>query len=100
MRRVVVDMGIASPVTRDVARGGFERELCKEIAVFLMGKPGEQGLLSQFGGMVPMTDVWYYLNRARSAELVAPDEVVAACSLFEEVVSGRVGWYAACSRRR
>lgn len=142
MQSVVLDMGITNPVTREMAGGGFEKELARELCDFLLrpraGPAGKEkltamqrwgwveaarvcacqpsllvggltwvewrvlrrmllragreaesrpSLLADRGGMVAMTDLWYFFNRARGTELVSPDELIAAVKLFGPLVS-------------
>jgi len=92
MRRVVVDMGITSPVTREAAGGAFGAELAGELGQFLAGGRGPEGdrpgLLGQFGGIMPLTDVWYFFNRARGGDLVSPDDLAAACRALAAATGG------------
>ena len=34
-------------------------------------------------GVMTLTDVWYYFNRARGVELVSPDDLLRGARLFE-----------------
>ncbi|CAG9466824.1 unnamed protein product [Pedinophyceae sp. YPF-701] len=76
MRSAVVEMGIVSPVTREAAGALFEQQLARELYDFLCGDGGARGgLLRQAGGLVPLTEAWYYFNRARGQEMVSPQDM-------------------------
>lgn len=59
-----------------------------------------KGPVERFGGLMPLPDVYCLFNRARGAELVSPDDLLAAVKLFPAIGApfqargggGRVGW--------
>jgi ESCRT-II complex subunit VPS36 len=56
-------------------------ELCRQLADVL-AQP-----LAAAGGLLQLPDVYCLFNRARGAELVSPDDLLAAARLFPQV-----GW--------
>ena len=52
------------------------------------GGEDQPGLLGQFGGIMPLTDVWYFFNRARGGDMVSPDDLAAACRVLGAVTGG------------
>lgn len=74
---VLQNAGITSPVTRAGAGNMYHNELARQIAHFLR-EP-----LRQFGDMLLLTDIYCMYNRARGTDLVSPDDLLAACRLFE-----------------
>lgn len=73
---VALDMGIASPITRQSAGAVYHQQLARQLADFLV-EP-----LRHAGGMVTLPDVYCIFNRARGAELVSPDDVLKVCKLW------------------
>lgn len=75
----MLNMGIASPVTRESAGSLYHSELARQLADFLMVP------VKDHGGMLALTDVYCLFNRARGAELISPDDLFRACNLFEDL---------------
>jgi ESCRT-II complex subunit VPS36 len=77
----VMSLGIDLPVTRAAFGNGdrFHKELARELAGFLL-KP-----LEDAKGLMVLTDVYCLVNRARGVEMVSPDDIYKACSLFESL---------------
>eukprot|EP00301_Raphidiophrys_heterophryoidea_P027844 c9849_g1_i2.p1 GENE.c9849_g1_i2~~c9849_g1_i2.p1 ORF type:complete len:210 (+),score=46.77 c9849_g1_i2:303-932(+) len=66
------DLGIASPVTREMAGSAYDTELCRQLASFL------KNILPQQRGIMLLTDVYCFFNRARGVELVSPEDLKRA----------------------
>jgi len=79
LRSMLISIGISSPVTKESAGSLYHSQLSRQLADWLQ-KP-----LQRFGGMMQMTDVYCYFNRARGTELVSPEDLYRACVLFEEL---------------
>mmetsp|Transcript_28999 Transcript_28999/g.72864 ORF Transcript_28999/g.72864 Transcript_28999/m.72864 type:complete len:420 (-) Transcript_28999:132-1391(-) len=86
LAKLMEGLGIASPVTKGAAGGNqntYQTQLARQLAEFLP-KP-----LEYHGGVMTLVDVYCLYNRARSStELVAPDDLVAACKLCESLRLG------------
>ena len=79
LKSVLLSVGIDNPVTKS-SHGSttvYHQELARELARFL------QQLLPSESGIVTLADLYCRFNRARGMELVSPDDLVNACSLFE-----------------
>lgn len=77
-RAAMVQLGIASPVTRETAGSKYHDELSRQLADWLLKRP-----LQMSGGVMLMTDLYCMFNRARGTEMVSPDDLMRACMLFE-----------------
>jgi ESCRT-II complex subunit VPS36 len=77
-RAAMVQLGIASPVTRETAGSKYHDELSRQLADWLLKRP-----LQTSGGVLLMTDLYCMFNRARGTEMVSPDDLMRACMLFE-----------------
>ncbi|RUP43966.1 integrated structural and functional model of the Escrt-Ii complex, partial [Jimgerdemannia flammicorona] len=78
-RTYLLNLGIASPVTRDSAGAIYHTELARELAEFL------HNILDREGGMMSLSDVYCIFNRARGVALISPEDLYKACSLFEQL---------------
>eukprot|EP00013_Stygamoeba_regulata_P029739 CAMPEP_0177653048 /NCGR_PEP_ID=MMETSP0447-20121125/13500_1 /TAXON_ID=0 /ORGANISM="Stygamoeba regulata, Strain BSH-02190019" /LENGTH=388 /DNA_ID=CAMNT_0019156423 /DNA_START=37 /DNA_END=1203 /DNA_ORIENTATION=+ len=76
----MLQIGIANPVTKDAAGQMFHEELARQLADF-----SEQQLAASPGNMITLPDLYCVFNRARGTELISPDDLVRACSLFERL---------------
>jgi len=79
MSSILLNLGIASPVTRLTAGAEYHIQLARQLTDF-MKEP-----LRKAGGMLTLTDVYCIYNRARGTELVSPDDLLQACRLFAEL---------------
>ncbi|GMH38180.1 hypothetical protein BSKO_06064 [Bryopsis sp. KO-2023] len=75
----MIRMGIASPVTKETAGALYHQELSRQLADFIT-EP-----LAKAGGMMTLPDVYCRFNRARGAELVSPEDLMQAASLFPKI---------------
>ena len=79
LKSVLLSVGIANPVTKSShgTTTGYHQELARELSRFLLQVlPAENGILT-------LADLYCRFNRARGMELVSPDDLVNACTLFE-----------------
>jgi len=70
-------MGIVSPVTKSAAGSQYHSLLARQLVDFLI-KP-----MKRCGGMMTLTDIYCFYNKARGTQLVSPDDLLAACRLME-----------------
>ena len=79
LKSVLLSVGIDNPVTKagHGSTTGYHQELARELSKFL-GKvlPAENGILA-------LADLYCRFNRARGMELVSPDDLFNACTLFQ-----------------
>lgn len=84
---ILLDIGIASPVTKLSAGTRYHQQLARQLADFLSsppgGRPGARTLLDRFGGMMTLPDVFSIFNRARGTELVSPADLLATARLLK-----------------
>jgi len=78
MRTLLINMGIASPVTKESAGSLYHSQLSRQLADWLKF-PLERN------GMITLQDLYSLFNRARGTELISPDDLYRACVLFEEL---------------
>ncbi|KAL1201410.1 Vacuolar protein sorting-associated protein 36 [Cardamine amara subsp. amara] len=78
MQQLMLSVGIISPVTKESAGALYHQELSRQLADFVRIP------LEQAGGMISLTDMYYHFNRARGTELISPDDLWQACTLWEK----------------
>ncbi|WCJ41433.1 Vacuolar protein sorting-associated protein 36 [Euphorbia peplus] len=76
MQDLLLSVGIISPVTKETAGALYHQQLCRQLADFVR-KP-----LEKHGGMMNLIDVYCLFNRARGTELISPDDLLQACTLW------------------
>lgn len=83
---ILLDIGIASPVTKLSAGTRYHQQLARQLADFLSsppgGRPGARTLLDRFGGMMTLPDVFSIFNRARGTALVSPADLLTTARLL------------------
>ncbi|GJP67558.1 hypothetical protein CLOP_g24363 [Closterium sp. NIES-67] len=79
---LLLQMGIESPVTKETAGALYHRQLSRELADFI------GPVLEKTGGTMLLVDVYCIFNRARGTELISPDDLLKACSLWSSFNSG------------
>eukprot|EP01083_Nonionella_stella_P017104 47795_1 len=72
-------MGIISPVTKAAAGSEYHTLLARQLVDFLI-KP-----LKRCGGMMTLTDIYCFYNKARGTQLVSPDDLLQSCRLMENM---------------
>ncbi|KAJ8944772.1 hypothetical protein NQ318_003640 [Aromia moschata] len=77
----LMSLGIDDPVTRDSYKSDnhYYRELAKQISDFLLSH------VEEMGGMMALTDVFCRVNRARSLELLSPEDILNSCRIMESL---------------
>ncbi|KAL3631642.1 Vacuolar protein-sorting-associated protein 36 [Castilleja foliolosa] len=78
MQDWLLSVGIVSPVTKETAGAMYHQQLSRQLADFVK-IPLERG-----GGMINLIDIYCLFNRARGTELISPDDLLQACSLWEK----------------
>jgi ESCRT-II complex subunit VPS36 len=78
MQQWMLSVGIISPVTKESAGALYHQELSRQLADFVRIP------LEKAGGMISLTDMYYHFNRARGTELISPDDLWQACTLWEK----------------
>uniref|UniRef100_A0A5B7CAP6 Vacuolar protein-sorting-associated protein 36 n=1 Tax=Davidia involucrata TaxID=16924 RepID=A0A5B7CAP6_DAVIN len=78
MQDWLLSVGIASPVTKESAGALYHQQLSRQLADFVKIP------LEKAGGMISLVDIYCFFNRARGTELISPDDLLQACSLWEK----------------
>ncbi|ORY50038.1 Vps36-domain-containing protein [Rhizoclosmatium globosum] len=76
-RSFLVDLGIPSPVTKEMTGDAYTQELAKELSDFL------HRVLPRYSGILPLTDLYCLFNRARGVALISPQDLQKSVGLFE-----------------
>ncbi|CAH9111688.1 unnamed protein product [Cuscuta epithymum] len=74
----LLSVGILSPVTKESAGALYHQQLSRQLADFIRIP------LERAGGMINLIDAYCLFNRARGTELISPDDLMHACSLWEK----------------
>ncbi|KAI7881221.1 EAP30/Vps36 family-domain-containing protein [Mucor mucedo] len=78
LRTHLLNLGIASPVTRGTAGSIYHQELARELADFLAKLFKQDDIKS-------LTDVYCLFNRARGVALISPEDLYKASQQFESL---------------
>ncbi|KAF5446392.1 hypothetical protein F2P56_032024 [Juglans regia] len=78
MQDWLLSVGIISPVTKESAGALYHQQLSRQLADFVRIP------LERAGGMMNLIDVYCHFNRARGTELISPEDLLRACSLWEK----------------
>ncbi|KAH7433800.1 hypothetical protein KP509_07G086800 [Ceratopteris richardii] len=79
MQDWMLSVGIASPVTKETAGALYHQQLSRQLADFVVVP------LQKAGGMLALVDVYCLFNRARGTELISPEDLLRACTLWEKI---------------
>ena len=82
-KRQLMDLGIASPVTKKSAGTAYHACLARELCEFL-----DKVLASSRRNMVSLSDVYCLFNRARGTELISPQDLLRAVEMMRELGLG------------
>ena len=77
LQRLVMSLGITSPVTRATSGASFHHELSRQLADWIVP------ILAKEDGIITLTDAFCLFNRARGTELVSPQDMLAACESWD-----------------
>lgn len=75
----LLSVGIISPVTKESAGALYHQQLSRQLADFVKVP------LERAGGMINLIDIYCLFNRARGTELISPDDLLQACTLWEKL---------------
>lgn len=78
MQDWLLSVGIISPVTKESAGALYHQQLSRQLADFVKVP------LERAGGIINLIDIYCLFNRARGTELISPDDLLQACSLWEK----------------
>ncbi|KAL6989775.1 Vacuolar protein-sorting-associated protein 36 [Sarracenia purpurea var. burkii] len=78
MQDWLLSVGIASPVTKESAGALYHQQLSRQLADFVKIP------LERAGGMMNLIDIYCLFNRARGTELISPEDLLQACSIWEK----------------
>ncbi|KAK9283231.1 hypothetical protein L1049_011467 [Liquidambar formosana] len=78
MQDWLLSVGIASPVTKESAGALYHQQLSRQLADFVKIP------LERAGGMINLIDIYCLFNRARGTELISPEDLLRACSIWEK----------------
>ncbi|XP_047334718.1 vacuolar protein sorting-associated protein 36 [Impatiens glandulifera] len=78
MQNWLLSVGIISPVTKESAGALYHQQLSRQLADFVKSP------LERAGGMINLIDIYCLFNRARGTELISPDDLLQACSIWEK----------------
>ncbi|OAC99508.1 hypothetical protein MUCCIDRAFT_149126, partial [Mucor lusitanicus CBS 277.49] len=79
LRTHLLNLGIASPVTKGSAGSIYHQELSRELADFL------SKFFQKEDDMKSLTDVYCLFNRARGTALISPEDLYKASQQFEQL---------------
>ncbi|CAK9869386.1 unnamed protein product [Sphagnum jensenii] len=77
MQDWMLSVGITSPVTKESAGALYHQQLSRQLADFVR-EP-----LKRSGGMLAMVDAYCLFNRARGTELISPEDLLQACTIWQ-----------------
>ncbi|KAK7283966.1 hypothetical protein RIF29_13716 [Crotalaria pallida] len=78
VQELLLSVGIISPVTKESAGALYHQQLSRQLADFVKVP------LERAGGIINLIDIYCLFNRARGTELISPDDLLQACSLWEK----------------
>ncbi|KAI4384324.1 hypothetical protein MLD38_002495 [Melastoma candidum] len=78
MQDWLLSVGVISPVTKESAGALYHQQLSRQLADFVRIP------LDRAGGMINLIDMYCLFNRARGTELISPEDLLQACSLWEK----------------
>ncbi|KAI4382631.1 hypothetical protein MLD38_008570 [Melastoma candidum] len=78
MQDWLLSVGVISPVTKESAGALYHQQLSRQLADFVRIP------LDRAGGMINLIDMYCLFNRARGTELISPEDLHQACSLWEK----------------
>ena len=78
----LVDLGIASPITRESCGRQYYLELARQVSAVM------EGPVAAAGGVLPLPDVYRRFCRARFTDIVSPDDLLQAVHKLPDVGGG------------
>ena len=74
-----LQIGIASPVTKDSAGSKFHAQLARQLSDFALS------MMKRLGPIITLPDLYCLYNRARGTEMISPDDLYRACELLADL---------------
>jgi ESCRT-II complex subunit VPS36 len=71
-------------ISRDLSGKNYFTELAKEVEQFAFG------VLSKFGGVLALIDLYCMYNRARGTDLISPEDLLTACERLSAEPSSKI----------
>lgn len=68
VKKILKDMGFVADISKDEAGDNFTRQLAVDLVQVC-----EASLFKNYGGMVPLLDLFYFYNKKRQMNLLAPE---------------------------
>lgn len=79
MGEMLLSLGIDTPVTKDNAGSLYHQQLSRQLSDFLEPR------LKNIGGVMSLVDAYCIYNRARGTDLISPNDMLKAASLFSSL---------------
>lgn len=76
----LLNLGLTSPVTKQSSGAHYHQQLSRQLVDFL-----DKIVQEKYGGVITLTDAYCLYNRARGTDLISPEDMQTACSLFEKL---------------
>jgi ESCRT-II complex subunit VPS36 len=76
---LLINLGISSPVSKQLSGAHFHQQLARQLSDFLTNP------LKNQGGLITLTDAFCLYNRARGTDMISPEDMYRACSLFDNL---------------
>ncbi|EFC41649.1 predicted protein [Naegleria gruberi] len=76
----LLNLGLASPVTKQSTGALYHQQLARQLIDFL-----DKIVQERYGGVITLSDAYCLYNRARGTDLISPEDMEKACSLFEKL---------------
>lgn len=80
VNKILKDMGFVSVIEKDEAGKDFHQQLARDLYHVC-----SHTLFQNFGGVVALLDLYYFYNKKRQLNLLAPEEMLRACELFQSL---------------
>ncbi len=74
VNKILKDMGFVSVIEKDESGKDFYRKLANDLYQVCTST-----LFKNFGGVVALLDLYYFYNKKRQMNLLAPEEMLKAC---------------------
>ncbi|KAL9655166.1 hypothetical protein ABK040_008941 [Willaertia magna] len=80
MLNFLLTLGLASPVTKQSSGAQYHQQLARQLVDFL-----DKVIEERYEGVITLTDAYCLYNRARGTDLISPEDMHQACSLFSKL---------------
>ncbi|KAI8998358.1 EAP30/Vps36 family-domain-containing protein [Gaertneriomyces semiglobifer] len=80
-RNMVVELGVRGPITKETAGDSYTTELARQLSNFLDKLMNRE--VNGYGpDMMSVLDVWCLFNRARSVDMISPEDLLRTLDVF------------------